>query len=178
MRTHGHIRPAPSDPVRRMLAPMHRRPLTAFAAAVALTGALAGCGDSGPHQVSAAELVSQGDATCKRGQEKFDEIQQRALRNANDAAEQTQDLIDVATDELNDLRDLVPPSELEEAYNAYLDARVRAIEVFKQGLDAAERDDDKGYVDAQSRAAAGAAKRRQLAEAVGFKICSAPEAAK
>jgi hypothetical protein len=161
-----------------MLAPMNRRFLIASAVAASSVIAASGCGDSGPHQVSAAELVSRGDAICKRGQEKFDEIQQHALRNANDAAEQTQDLIDVATDELNDLRDLVPPSELEETYNAYLDARVRAIEVFRQGLDAADRDDDNGYVDAQARAAAGAAKRRQLAEAVGFKVCSAQEAAK
>lgn len=156
---------------------MDRRLLIALAAAVTCVIVLAACGDGGPHEVSAEELVSKGDATCRKGQERFNEIQQHPLRNANDAAQQTQDLIDVAEDELNELRDLVPPSELEESYNAYLDARVRAIEVFKQGLDAAQRDDDKGYVDAQSRAGAGAAKRRQLAQAVGFKICSAPAAA-
>ena len=153
---------------------MRHGPVLMLIVTAALLAAAAGCGDDGPQQVTAQELVAQGDARCKEGQDQFNEIQQTALRNANDAADQTRDLIDAANDELNDLRDLVPPDELAAAYDAYLDARVRAIEVFKQGLDAAEHDDDKAYVDAQARAAAGAAQRQKLAAAVGFKVCSAP----
>jgi predicted small lipoprotein YifL len=154
-----------------MRALMARSSLISLAAVTALI-ALAGCGDEGPEQVSAEELVAKGDAICREGQQNFDEIQSKPLRNANDAVDQTQALIDAAEDELNDLRDLVPPDELSEAYDSYLDARIRAIEVFKQGRDAAERDDDQGYIDAQARAAAGAAKRRQLAQGVGFQVCS------
>jgi predicted small lipoprotein YifL len=158
-----------------MLALMPRRRLLVLAAFAALLASAAGCGDDGPREVSASELVAKGDARCEEGRQRFAEIQQTALRNANDAADQTRDLIDAANDELNDLRDLVPPDELADAYDAYLDSRVRAIEVMKQGLDAAERDDDKAYVDAQARAAAGAASRTTLAEAVGFMVCSVPE---
>lgn len=155
-----------------MRALMRRRSSIAHAATAMLIGIVAGCGDDGPREVSAEELVAMGDEICREGRERFTEVQAAPLRNANDAADQTRELIDSADDELNELRDLVPPDELEEAYNAYLEARVRAIEVFRQGLDAAERDDDQAYVDAQSRAAAGAPKRQELAQAVGFKVCS------
>jgi hypothetical protein len=158
-----------------MRAPMDRRPRIAAALAVlALTGTAAGCGGDGPEEVSAEELVSRADAICKEGQQRFAELQSEPLRNANDAVEQTKSLIEAADDELNELRDLVPPDELKEAYDAYLAARVRSQEVFEQGLDAAERDDDQAYVAAQARAAAGSAKRRELAEAVGFQVCSKP----
>ena len=151
---------------------MTPRRLQALALTAAALALAAGCGDDGPEQVSAERLVADGDALCKEGQQRFAEIQSESLRNANDAAEQTRALIDAAEDELNDLRDLVPPDELEDAYNAWLVARVKSIEILEQGLDAAERDDDQAYVDAQARAAAGAAKRRELAAAVGFKVCS------
>jgi hypothetical protein len=155
-----------------MLALMPRRARIGFAAAAVALTALAGCGDDGPEQVSAEELVSMGDEACAEGRARFAEIQAQPLRNANEAADQTRELIEAADDELNELRDLVPPEELEEPYNAYLEARVRAIEVFRQGLDAAEQDDDQAYVDAQARASAGAAKREELARAVGFSVCS------
>lgn len=143
--------------------------------ALALVALAPGCGDDGPREVSAEELIQRGDEICREGRERFTEIQSEPLRNANDAAAQTRALIASAEDELNELRDLVPPDELEEAYNAYLEARVRAIEVFRQGLDAAEDDDDQAYVDAQARATTGAAKRQELARAVGFKVCSAAD---
>ena len=151
---------------------MPRRRLQALVLSAALAAVAAGCGDGGPEQVSAEELVAKGDALCRDGQQRFAEIQAKPLRNANDAEAQTRELIDVAEDELNELRDLEPPDELGPAYDAWLAARVSGIEVFEQGLDAAERDDDQAYVDAQTRAAAGGAKRRELAAAVGFKVCS------
>ncbi len=147
-------------------------PLRMAIALAAASLAAAGCGEDGPQEVSPEELVAKGDAACRQGQERFAEVQSEPLRNANDAAGQTRRLIEAAEDELNELRDLIPPDELEEQYNEYLEARVRAIEVFKQGLDAAERDDDEAYVDAQSRATAGSAKRQELARALGFQVCS------
>ena len=154
---------------------MGRRSRTIVAFTAVLLGAVAGCGDDGPQQVSAEELVAEADAVCTEGRERFTAIQSEPLRNANDAENQTRELIESADDELNELRDLVPPDELQEAYNAYLEARIRVIEVFRQGLDAAEQDDDQAYVDAQTRAAAGAAKRQELARAVGFSVCSAQQ---
>lgn len=151
---------------------MTRRPISVIAVAAALLAAT-GCGDDGPREVSASELIGMGDDICAQGQERFAQIQQNPLHNANDAADQTRELIAAAENELNELRDLVPPGELQDAYDRYLGARVRAIEVFRQGLDAAEHDDDRAYVDAQARAAVGAAKRRELAAAVGFKVCGA-----
>jgi hypothetical protein len=144
------------------------------AAAIALMGAalaLAGCGDDA-EQVSAEELVSRGDEICAEGRKRFDEVQSRSLPNASAAAAQTSQLVEVATDELNELRDIRPPDELRERYDRYLEARGRALELLEQGQEAAQEKDADAYVKAQAEAAAAQAERLKLARAVGFKECS------
>jgi hypothetical protein len=146
----------------------------AFAAAIVITGpalALAGCGD-GAEQVSAEELVSRGDEICAQGRERFDEVQSQSLPNASAAAEQTAQLVDIATDELNELRDIRPPEDLRERYDRYLEARGRALELLEQGQEAAEEKDADAYVKAQAEAAAAQPERLKLARAVGFRECS------
>jgi hypothetical protein len=146
------------------------------AGAISLIGgslALAGCGDDA-EQVSAEELVSRGDEICAEGRKRFDEVQSRSLPNASAAAEQTSQLVDVATEELNELRDIRPPKELRERYDRYLEARGRALELLEQGEEAAQEKDADAYVKAQAEAAAAQAERLELARAVGFKECSKP----
>jgi hypothetical protein len=133
--------------------------------------AVAGCGD-GPHDVTAEELVSEGDQICRLGQERFTEIQEDAPANSSEAAEQTDLLIEESEDELNALRDLEPPDELLEPYNRYLEARGRALEFLRRGRDAAEKQDSQAYIEAQDEVAKGAKERQTLAQAVGFQVCS------
>ena len=146
----------------------------AFAAAITVTGAilaLAGCGEDA-EQVSAEELVSRGDEICAEGRKRFDQVQSQSLPNASAAAEQTAQLVDAATDELNELRDIRPPDELRERYDRYLEARGRALELLEQGQEAAEEKDADAYVKAQAEAAAAQPERLKLARAVGFRECS------
>lgn len=150
------------------------RHLLRFGAAITVTGAalaLAGCGGDA-EQVSAEELVTRGDEICAEGRKRFDELQSRALPNASAAAEQTAQLVDVATDELNELRDIRPPDELRERYDRYLEARGRALELLELGQEAAEQKDADAYVKAQAEAAASQPERLKLARAVGFRECS------
>ena len=142
-------------------------------AAALLAGALLaiGCGD-GPEQVSAEDLVAQGDEICRGGQEQFTEIQADPPANSAEAVEQTERLIQESEDELNDLRDLEPPEELRDAYDRYLEARGRALEYLRRGRDAAEAQDSKGYLEAQAGVVKRAQERQQLAQAVGFQVCS------
>ncbi len=137
---------------------------------------LAGCGGGGT-PVDAEELLARGDELCRAEQQNFKEIQQTAPANASEAADQTGELVASAEVELDALRDLEAPSELSANYDAYLDAQQEAVDLLKQGRDAAEEQDGNTYGKLQKQIADGAAKRHELARAVGFKDCSDPLAA-
>jgi hypothetical protein len=159
-----------------MRALMARMQLTgALGLVVSAAIAVTSCGDGG-EPVSGDELVERGDQLCRQGQQRFAEIQAEPPANAAVALDQTEELLAVAEEELDRLRDLEPPDELRVAYEDYLDARSRAIEFFERGRTAAEERDGDGYGAAQERVAAKAAKRERLADAVGFEVCSRPPA--
>lgn len=142
--------------------------------ALALPAAVAaGCGDD-TKQLTAEELISRGDVICAEGLDRFAEIQADPPANASEASDQTDELVDVATDELNDLRNLRPPEELSEPYERYLQARGSALELLEEGRDAAEDRDAAAYGEAQTKVTADQPERLKLANAVGFKTCSRP----
>jgi hypothetical protein len=153
-----------------------RRIATVGVAAASMAVAAIGCG-GGPEEVSTEELVEKGDEICRQGQERFEEIQSDAPANSNEAVDQTDLLIQESEDELNALRDLEPPDELRDPYDRYLEARGRALEYLRRGRDAADAQDSEAYLEAQNGVAKRARERRDLAEAVGFQVCSRlPEA--
>ena len=145
------------------------------AAALACFGLVA-CGDDSSEQLSAEDLVAQADEICRGGIERFGEIQSEPPNNAVEAEDQTDELVDVASDELNELRELRPPEELRESYDAYLESRARAVDQLERGRDAAADRDTDAYVAAQAKVTADQASRLKLAKAVGLQDCSvAPE---
>jgi hypothetical protein len=139
----------------------------------AAAGGLAACGDDSSEQLSAEELVSQADEICRTGVERFGEIQSKPPGNAVEAENQTSELVDVASEELNDLRELRPPDELKDSYDAYLASRGRALDQLERGRDAAADRDTDAYVAAQAKVTADQANRLKLAQAVGLQDCSA-----
>ena len=143
----------------------------------ALAGGLAACGDDSSEQLSSEELISRADEICRGGIERFGEIQSKPPSNAVEAEDQTAELVDVASDELDELRELRPPEELQESYDAYLESRARALDQLERGRDAAADRDTDAYVAAQSKVTADQGSRLKLAKAVGLQDCSvAPEA--
>ena len=155
---------------RRQLVSRVQRP--AFAMIVLAAAALTtGCGDD-TEPVSVEELISRGDGICAEGRKRFDQVQSQAPANAAAAADQTDELVGIAADELNELRSIRPPDELRESYDRYLAARGRALELLEQGRDAAADKDAEAYGKAQAKAAAEQPERLKLARAVGFKQCS------
>jgi hypothetical protein len=148
-----------------------RRIAAVGVAAASVAVAAIGCG-GGPEEVDADELVEKGDEICREGQERFEQIQSDAPANANEAVDQTDLLIQESEDELNALRDLEPPDELRESFDRYLEARGRALEYLRRGRDAADAQDSEAYLQAQQGVAKRARERRDLAEAVGFQVCS------
>lgn len=154
----------------------HRRLSLSCAAALALLVLAAGCGGDDP--LSEDELVSRGDELCSEGQDRFAEIQAEPPENASAAADQTQELIEVAEDEVASLRDFeASDDEVQGALDSYVESREGAIELLEEGRDAAERQDGGAYGEAQSEVAASAGERLRLAREVGFEVCSEPQQA-
>jgi hypothetical protein len=148
-----------------------------FAVTLVVAAAIAGCG-GGSTPVSADQLVAKGDELCRASQQSFSEIQAQPPANAGDAADQTGQLVAAAQQELDGLHDLQPPSELSHHYDAYLQAKQEALDLLEKGQGAAEKQDGNTYGALQKQIADGAAKRHQLAQAVGFTDCSNPAAEK
>jgi hypothetical protein len=146
---------------------------TTVAIVAGLVLAWTGCGEDA-EQLTATELVSRGDAICTEAQRRFTEIQDRAASNSVEVSEQTEELLDVATDEVNELRNLRPPDELKQAYDAYLQAASGVVDLLEQGRDAAEERDGEAFLEAREEANAERAERAKLAQAVGFKVCAQP----
>jgi hypothetical protein len=155
--------PEPSRGARRVIA-------TTLAALAALAG---GCG-SDPDELSAEELVAQGNEICVEAREAFTDLQPKPPGTAREAADLTEQLIGIAEDELERIDDLQPSADLEDELDAYLEARETGIEYLHDGLEAAENEDITAYADAQAAIADDQVERLKLARAVGFTECSRP----
>jgi hypothetical protein len=152
------------------------RPVAAIASALARAAVvIAGCG--GSDEVSAEELVQQGDEVCGKVQERLAEIQVEPPASATAGAEQAGELLGVADDAQSELREIEPPEELGDRYDAYLDSRDGVSDALERGQQAAEDQDGEAYGAAQEEAVNGAPERRRLARQLGFEVCSQnPEA--
>ena len=158
--------------------PKHRTGIVAaIVLLVAVLAALAIVLDLGPFADEAAEapdfLVS-ADEICAQAQDEFVGLQRTPPRTPADAAALTRELADIAQRELEEIRALPAPPELEPDLERYLDARAEGIELLREGADAAEAEDAEAYTDLQAQAARTQAKRRALARAVGLSRCSRP----
>jgi hypothetical protein len=147
-------------------------PPAALLAAAALGAVvIGGCGESGD-ELSTEELVQRGDEVCRRVADDFSAIQAQPPANASEGADQARELLQVADDAQNELRELEPPEEIGDAYDRYIDARQEVSVSLQRGRSAAENQDGAGYGKAQEEAAAGAPERRRLARQLGFRVCS------
>jgi pyruvate/2-oxoglutarate dehydrogenase complex dihydrolipoamide acyltransferase (E2) component len=142
-------------------------PLLAGAAVAAAIG----CG-GGSDEVSAEELVQQGDEICREVADGFAEIQAQPPANAREGAEQADGLLGVAEDGQERLREMDPPEELSDPYDRYLEARDEVSDLLEQGKQAAEDQDGAAYGEAQEKAVSAAPERRRLARELGFQVCS------
>ena len=154
-----------------MACPTRIRAVMAVALAAAGAAAISGCG-GGSEEVSAEELVQKSDQVCGKVQERFVEIQAQPPASSSEGAEQAGELLGVADDAQAELRDIEPPGELRDRYDAYLDARESVSDALERGKRAAENQDGDAYGKAQEEAARGAPERQRLARELGFRACS------
>lgn len=152
-----------------------------LAAAIALLigvlialAALLNLGPFAEDELSEAKFLARGDEICTEAHDRFDEVQNHPPRTAPEAASLTRDLIEIAEEELKEIRKLEVPQALASPLRRYLSSRERGVEVMKEGLAAAEEEDAFGYADAQARVAGEQLDRLQLAREIGFHECSRP----
>jgi len=138
--------------------------------------ALAGCGGGDGGTVTKADFVSEGDQICKNAHDQFAELQKSPPTDAAEAAALTQKLIDISNSELDQIRGLDAPSDVQPALDRYLKAREQGIALLKKGLAAAQSGNARAYATAQAAIAKGQVERLKLARAVGFNECSRPAA--
>jgi hypothetical protein len=163
-----------------MPAARRRHGLAAATVLVALAG-LPSCGGGGggdgargAGELTRAEFIAQGDQICRQAREEFLAADPSAPTTPEDAAALQRTLIHNSEQELDRIRALDAPSEIEPALDRYLRAREQGIALLKRGLEAAEDGDARAYAAAQRQVASGQVNRLNLAQAVGFDECSAP----
>jgi hypothetical protein len=161
-------------PVRAALAALGVLAVLVAAAAVLELGPFGG--DDGA-ELSQSGFIADGDRICKRAHDQFAQLQTTPPNSAEGAAALTQDLIEISEGELEKLRSLNAPAEVEPALERYLRARVEGIAILKQGLKAAQDENAGAYAAAQAKVAKGQVRRLKLARAVGFSECSRVPAA-
>lgn len=157
-----------------------RSPGAVAVGALALVGvivAVAALLDLGPFgggggELSKPEFIAKGDGICKDAHEQFAQLQQSPPSSAPEAVALTQRLIGISENELNQIRDLDAPPEVQPALDRYLRAREQGIGILRQGLEAAQNEDARAYAAAQAKITAGQVHRLKLAQAVGFSECS------
>ena len=153
-----------------------RRP-GATLAALAAAAALAGCGEkSEPDTASADTVIADGDAICADAQEQIAALRAEEQGTPEAAARFTADVIAVYEEEVDGLEGLEAPADLQDELDRYIAAREEALDHLRDGLAAAERGNETGYADAQAAVAQGQVERTELAAAVGFEVCSVPQA--
>ena len=151
--------------------------VAAAATAILALAIIAFVFDLGPFaegELSEAEFLARGDEICAQAHEEFLDIQGSTPRTAGDAEAQVEALIEVAEEERDALADLTPPASLASDLKRYVAARQEGIDVLREGLSAARRDEPSAYEAAQAKLASQQADRQRTARRLGFRECSEP----
>src|SRR5207249_3866976 len=103
--------------------PRTRPVALAAASALLAAAALGGCGGGGDNTLTKAEFVSKGDQICTDAHNQFAALQKNPPSTAAEAAVLTQKLIDISSSELDQIRGLAAPADVQPALDRYLKAR-------------------------------------------------------
>jgi hypothetical protein len=148
--------------------------------AVALTAlALAGCGGTNirlnPDVGAGGGYPEAADEICAEVADRFAEAQAETPRSFEQAVELLTVLGDLARQGEDALAEIEPPTEDEDAYRRYLQARADVVAELERGLTAAESEDGQAFADARDAVRKGAEERERLARAAGLRACAAAE---
>lgn len=145
---------------------------TAVCAAALIAATIAACGgdDSGP----TPDFANVADDICLDTGRQL--ANARAAADPPDSSKDATKLLDtqlpIRRDELERLQALRPPPDLVSAWDQYLELKQDRIDALDDALAAAQDDDRKAYVVAQTRAEKLNDRSRQVAEQLGLDTCA------
>jgi serine/threonine protein kinase len=197
------MRPEPSEPLDQpSVAGPKRRPLligaglAAIVAVVVAAIALAGSGDGGdggattrkqettpkqtekpkPATLSSSELIGRGDAICADSRETFLGYRDEFPTGESElSVGYSRLLVGISSKAVSRFNELAPPPPLRKSYQRYVKSQEEVKGWDQDALKAAEAGDEAAYLTARETRNRTDPERQQLAEAVGFKVCSNSE---
>jgi serine/threonine protein kinase len=130
-----------------------------------------------PQTLTSSQLIAEGDAVCEKSQAKYVADKESIPGGEEEASiPYSQLLVGISKNAVREFRALEPPAELRSAYGAYVEAQEEVAGWDRDALRAAKEGDATAYLEARATRDESAEERRQLAEAVGFHVCSGSEA--
>ena len=130
-----------------------------------------------PVTLTSAELIAQGDEVCADSQATYKEYLAEFPSGEEEASVAYSRLLTaISRKAVGRFNALDPPPRLETQYDAYVAAQEEVAQWDKDALRAAEAEDLTAYLAARAERDNTAEERKELAEAVGFHVCSGSEA--
>ncbi|MEZ5078248.1 MAG: serine/threonine-protein kinase [Solirubrobacterales bacterium] len=126
-------------------------------------------------KLTKAELIAAGDEICADSQETYVGYRNDPRFENSESepdASYSQLLVNISTEAVREFNELVPPTKLSKEYRAYVAAQEEVKRWDQEALEAAEEGNATAYLRAREDRDFTAAQRTELAEAVGFELCS------
>lgn len=132
-----------------------------------LAVAVAGCG--GDDRLTREELIEEADATCAEYDQRIEELEEpESLSDIEGYLEEVRPIVEEGTDQLAELD---PPEELQDEYDAWIDATRANVDRFDELEEAAASGDEQQIQEALESAGTGGDEAARLADELGFEEC-------
>ncbi|HVO53618.1 MAG TPA: serine/threonine-protein kinase [Solirubrobacterales bacterium] len=131
-----------------------------------------------PQTLTAAQLIKEGDQICENSQDTFKAVREafpEARSEEVPNVEYSEELVKISTRAVNEFQRLVPPPKKADAYRRYVTSQEEVNELDEKALTAAEAENTSSYLLAREARNEGQPLRHEIADEIGFKVCSASE---
>jgi hypothetical protein len=130
-----------------------------------------------PQTLTTAQLIKQGDEICEKSQDKYTGYNEEFANGRNETGVAYSELlVGISRTAVARFNRLDPPPSLQEQFNAYVAAQEEVAQWDREALAAAKTGDSEAEQQAREDNQSTEGERQELAEAVGFHVCSGSEA--
>ncbi|HSS34328.1 MAG TPA: serine/threonine-protein kinase [Solirubrobacterales bacterium] len=127
-------------------------------------------------RLSTRELVAGADKSCEEARTTYEGVKAEfgGTKEAEEIpnVEFAKELVGISSKQVQDLEALVPPKSKEDEFDAYLSSRRRVAAWDRDALAAAKEGNEGAYRSAYELRTETEPEREQLADEIGFKVCS------
>ncbi|HUB98948.1 MAG TPA: hypothetical protein VMS11_03900, partial [Solirubrobacterales bacterium] len=129
-----------------------------------------------PDRLTTSQLISAADKSCEEARSTYEGV--KAEFGGSKSVEETpnvefaEQLVGISSKQVEDLEKLVPPKSKEAEFDAYLASRRRVAGWDRDALEAAREGNEGAYQSAYELRTETEPQREQLADEIGFRVCS------